>query len=192
MSLFRVKLSHASGLLLWLHSLTMYLCLLHPPRGCSRDVSPAACELEEDPEAVLRACRVQEKLQERAILEEYLAQVTPDGQEQSLSSIRVIRLRSWDSMTIPLTLVSGTLGPSAPCAGGGQELQGLKEREDRLTQTVAQVEGVVDELSGFTERLQEVRPSLLTYTQWDHWEEAMEPHQRRGEGCPIALGVTEG
>lgn len=75
-SLSRVKLSHVSDLFWSLHSLTT--CVLAPsPLGCCREVSPAACELEEDPEAVLRACRVQEKLQERAILEEYLAQVTP-------------------------------------------------------------------------------------------------------------------
>jgi hypothetical protein len=39
----------------------------------------------------------------------------------------------------------------------------LKEQEGRLAQTVAQVEEVVEELSGFTERLQEVRPSRLTF-----------------------------
>jgi hypothetical protein len=76
-SLSRVKLSHVSNLLVSLHSLTMSVLAPFPTLGCSREVSPAACELEEDPEAVLRACRVQEKLQERAILEEYLAQVTP-------------------------------------------------------------------------------------------------------------------
>lgn len=83
------------------------------------------------------------------------------GKAQSLS--RIIESSGSDHGSVRPCHSCSCRGPSA-CAGGGQELQGLKEREGRLAQTVAQVEEVVEELSGFTERLQEVGPPLLTYT----------------------------